>query len=230
MFDTAVTICGNVLTAPEWRRTSQTGTYVMTFRFASTSRRFGRQSGQWVDGDSLRVKVACWRTLGQNAFESVQLGDPLIVHGRLFSRDWLDSDGNKRTSYELDAVSVGHDLARGVAKFARRRPAGATDSVDDAEGRAAIAGEPSVPARPPVSGASSVSELFEDFDRQRFVTGPAVADGIEDGLPPEDASAASERDDEDEDEPDDEGPGDDEDEVIDAGMRDVTRSAIPVAA
>ena len=65
MFDTAITMCGNLLTAPEWGLTTNTGTYVMTFRFASTSRRFDRTSGQWIDGDSLRAEVACWRTFGR---------------------------------------------------------------------------------------------------------------------------------------------------------------------
>jgi single-strand DNA-binding protein len=180
MFDTAITMCGNVLTAPEWRRTANTGTYVMTFRFASTSRRFDRSTGQWIDGDSLRVKVACWRTLGQNAFESIQLGDPLVVYGRLYSRDWVDSDNNKRTSYELDAISVGHDLARGVARFLRRKPAGATDVVDDDEGRSAIGGEASehvdVPGRP--AGMPTVAQLFGEVDREQFVD-PAASVGNE---------------------------------------------------
>ena len=114
MFDTAVTLIGNVMTAPEWRRTAQTGTYVVTFRFASTSRRYDRASSRWVDGDSLRIKVACWRKLGENVFESVQLGDPLVIHGRMYSRDWTDADERRHTSYELDAVSVGHDLSRAV--------------------------------------------------------------------------------------------------------------------
>jgi single-strand DNA-binding protein len=172
MNDTTITICGNVLTAPEWRRTTNTGTYVMTFRFASTSRRLDRATNQWVDGDSLRVKVACWRTLGQNAFESVQLGDPLIVHGRLYSRDWLDSEQKRRTSYELDAISVGHDMSRGVSHFARRRPAGAVDSVDDADGRTAIGGEMSEPADPPAQalGALAGERLFQGFDPQRYDT------------------------------------------------------------
>ena len=149
MNDTTVTMIGNVLTAPEWRRTSNTATYVMTFRFAATSRRFDRMAGRWVDGDSLRLKVACWRTLGQNAFESIQLGDPLIISGRLYSRDWADSDVHKRTSYELDAISLGHDLSRGVAKFARRRPVAATESIDDAESRTTIGGETSAHVDPP---------------------------------------------------------------------------------
>ena len=42
MFDTPVTVVGNVLTAPEWRRTTITGTFVVTFKVASTSRRFDR--------------------------------------------------------------------------------------------------------------------------------------------------------------------------------------------
>jgi single-strand DNA-binding protein len=177
MYDTAITICGNVLTAPEWRKTANTGTYVMTFRFASNSRRFDRNANQWVDGDTLRVKVACWRTLGQNAFESITLGDPLVIYGRLYSRDWLDSDNRRRTSYELDAISLGHDLARGVSKFARRRPAGATDVIDDDEAETSIGGEPSAhidaPRRP--AGMPNVNELFGDFDAQRFDAGPASA-------------------------------------------------------
>src|SRR6266508_3944989 len=126
MFDTPVTVIGNVLTAPEWRRTTVTGTFVVTFKVASHSRRFDRERGQWVDGPSLRVRVTCWRRLGENVSVSVQLGDPVVVHGRLYSRDWTDEQGTRRTSYELDATSVGHDLSKGVDKFARRKPAGPT--------------------------------------------------------------------------------------------------------
>lgn len=170
MFDTSVTVSGNVLTAPEWRRTSATGTYVVTFRFGSTSRRFDKVVNRWVDGDSLRVKVACWRRLGENVFESVRLGDPLVIHGRLYSRDWTDSEGRKRTSYELDAAAVGHDLARGVSKFARRKAIGATDSMDDDENTAAVGGESSQAMRAPGRPADlpPEHELFDEFDPDRF--------------------------------------------------------------
>src|SRR6185369_18091497 len=119
MFDTTVCLVGNVMTNPEWRRTTVTGTYVATFRFASTSRRFDKTANRWVDGDSLRIKVACWRTIGENVMQSVSVGDPLVVYGRLYSRDWVDADEHRRTSYEMDAVAVGHDLARGISKFKR---------------------------------------------------------------------------------------------------------------
>lgn len=179
MFDTAVTLVGNILTAPEWRRTSATGTYVVTFRFGSTSRRFDKITNRWIDGDSLRVKVACWRKLGENVFESVQLGDPLVIYGRLYSRDWVDSEGRKRTSYELDAAAIGHDLARGVGKFARRKAVGATDSMEDEENTAAVGGESSEamesPGRP--ADLAPESELFSEFDHNRFETSPSVFGG-----------------------------------------------------
>src|SRR2546430_4031545 len=149
MFDTPVTVVGNVLTAPEWRRTTTTGTFVVTFKVASTSRRYDKDRGVWVDGDCLRVRVSCWRRLGENVSVSVQLGDPAVVHGRLYSRDWLDEQGNRRTSYELDAVLIGHDLSNGVDKFARRKAACATDMVNDAAGTEAAGGELTEPPDDP---------------------------------------------------------------------------------
>jgi single-strand DNA-binding protein len=178
MFDPMVTLVGNVLTAPEWRRTANTGTYVVTFRFASTSRRLDKATGHWVDGDSLRVKVACWRRLGENVSESVQLGDPLVIHGRLYSRDWVDAEERRHTSYELDAVAVGHDLARGVAKFARRRAVGPTESVDDPANATALGGEVTQrvesPGRP--ADLPADTELFTPFD-DRFDTVPVPPRG-----------------------------------------------------
>jgi single-strand DNA-binding protein len=171
MFDTPVTIVGNVLTAPEWRRTTVTGTFVVSFKIASTSRRYDRERGVWVDGDHLRVRVVCWKRLGENVSMSLPLGDPVIVHGRLYTRDWTDDQGGRRTTYELDAVAVGHDLSRGVDKFARRRPAGSTDMVNDEATAANIGGEATEPMDDPgrPDDLPPDHELFDDFD-------PAVAD------------------------------------------------------
>lgn len=181
MFDTPVTVIGNVLTAPEWRRTSVTGAFVVTFKVASTSRRYDKDRGQWVNGDTLRVRVACWRRLGENVSVSVQLGDPVVVYGRLYSRDWTDDQGARRTSYELDALSVGHDLSRGVDKFARRKAAGATDMVNDTAGGMAIGGELTEPMDNPgrPEDLPPDNELFEEFDAAVYDTKPIVPLGIE---------------------------------------------------
>ena len=141
MFDTNVTIVGNVLTAPEWRRTTQTGTLVASFRVASTARRLDRESGRWVDGNSLRVRVTCWRRLAEGVASSVMVGDPVIVVGRMYTRDWTDDAGNHRTTYEVEAVAVGHDLSRGRGRFARNRPTPSTSAPADAETESRVHGE-----------------------------------------------------------------------------------------
>jgi len=132
VFDTNIVIVGNVLTAPEWRKTGS-GHLVANFRVASTSRRLDRESGRWVDGNSLRVRVVCWRRLAEGVAASVTVGDPVVVAGKLYTRDWTDTDNNPRTSYEMEAVSVGHDLARGRDRFYRNRPS--ATSVVEADGQ-----------------------------------------------------------------------------------------------
>ncbi|GAA1797272.1 single-stranded DNA-binding protein [Planosporangium flavigriseum] len=175
MFDTTVTIVGNALNAPELRRTNGTNTLVASFRVASTSRRYDKDSGRWVDGPSLRVRVTCWRRLAEGVAQSVLTGDPLVVTGRMYTRDWVGEDGQHRVSYELEAIAVGHDLSRGFAKFTRHRPAGVTSAVEDAEAEARIGGELSVPV------ADSYGDLGPAAD-DAAVVDPA-ADDLEAGGP-----------------------------------------------
>ncbi|HEX5595758.1 MAG TPA: single-stranded DNA-binding protein [Micromonosporaceae bacterium] len=183
MFDTYVTIVGNVLTAPEWRRTSQTNTLVANFRVASTARRLDRETGRWVDGNSLRVRVNCWRKLAEGVASSVMVGDPIIVLGRMYTRDWTDSDGNQRTTYELEAVAVGHDLSRGRGKFARNRSISSTSSVEDEESEQRVQGEATelvpdeeAPARP-----GDNEHLFDDDGDPDFRTIYRSTSPVDDG-------------------------------------------------
>ena len=133
MYDTSVTIIGNVLNNPEFRRLPDSQVVVSNFRIASTTRRFDRLTNNWVDGATLRLRVNCWRRLAENVGSCLAVGDPVIVSGRLFSRDWNAEDGSKRTSYELDAFAVGHDLARGRDTFTRFRPGLGTTAIEDDE-------------------------------------------------------------------------------------------------
>ena len=59
MFDTYVTVVGTVLTRPDWKLLTKTNSVVASFRVASNSRRYDRNSEQWVDGPSLRIRVNC---------------------------------------------------------------------------------------------------------------------------------------------------------------------------
>lgn len=145
MFDTNLAVVGNVLTAPEWRRTGASGSLVANFRVASTARRYDREKGQWVDGHSFRVRVTAWRRLAEGVASSIAVGDPVVVYGRLYSNDWQDEQGNNRMAYEMEAFSIGHDLARGRARFFRTRLAQVTSEVESAEAQAQVRGETSVP-------------------------------------------------------------------------------------
>ncbi|MGK5675461.1 single-stranded DNA-binding protein [Micromonospora sp. URMC 106] len=178
MFDTYVTVVGNVLTAPEWRRTTQSNTLVANFKVASTARRLDRDSGRWVDGNSLRVRVNCWRKLAEGVAASVMVGDPVVVCGRLYTRDWTDDAGNHRTLYELEAVAVGHDLSRGRSRFARNRPSMTTSTVEDAETEHRVHGEATEPVPDEdVPALPDGRPLDDEFELPDFA-GPGSGRGL----------------------------------------------------
>lgn len=145
MNETTMTIVGNVLNEPEHRRLDESQQLVTNFKVASTSRRYDRQQERWVDGDTLRLRVTCWRQLAENVVRSIHVGDPVIVTGRLSSKTWETDDHVKRVTYELEAASVGHDLSRGRAKFARVRANTATSAIDDELSDTRVAGQLSTP-------------------------------------------------------------------------------------
>ncbi|WP_406000810.1 single-stranded DNA-binding protein [Streptomyces sp. NBC_00829] len=144
MNDTMVTVVGNVATNVEYRESVAGG--MARFRFAVTPRRWDRQSGSWTDGHTSFYTVCAWRSLAVNLAGSVSVGEPLLVHGRLKVRE-EERDGQRRMSVEIDAVSVGHDLARGTSAFRRvvkadpnltaARPAGSSTGRERLTERAA---------------------------------------------------------------------------------------------
>jgi single-strand DNA-binding protein len=133
MNDTQMTIVGNLVESPKLRKT-KSGHYVANFRIASTPRRYDREKGAWVDGATLFVTVTCWRALGENVAQSLQKGQPVVVTGRYYQREY-ERDEALRTAYELEASAVGHDLTRGVAHFEKVfRPSLTTEIPIDADG------------------------------------------------------------------------------------------------
>ncbi len=130
MFDTYITVIGTALNTPE-RRLTKGNIVVASFRVASQARRYDKQNQQWVDGASMRIRVTCWRRLAEHVSGSIFAGDAVVVHGRIATHDWVNDNGEPRLAYELEAVSVGHDLSRGTAAFTRARPETAGVVVED---------------------------------------------------------------------------------------------------
>jgi single-strand DNA-binding protein len=133
MNDTIMTVVGNVVDEPRMRITKN-GHAVTNFRLASTSRRFDRDQNVYVDSGTLFVTVTCWRALGENVALSLHKGQPVVVTGRYYSREYVVNEVRK-LAYELEASAVGHDLTRGTAEFTRTyRPRAATQVDVDADG------------------------------------------------------------------------------------------------
>lgn len=121
MFETYLTVVGNVVTNPQ-RRETQTGEEVISFRVGSTARYRPADSDDWRDGSSLFLTVSCWRRLIAGVGASVKKGTPVIVHGQVRSRQYTTKDGEVRTDYEMRASAVGLDLARSIVQRLDRKP------------------------------------------------------------------------------------------------------------
>ncbi|TCC55289.1 single-stranded DNA-binding protein [Kribbella pittospori] len=95
---------------------------VVSFRVGSTPRQYNRTHDTYVDKPTTWFTVECWRGLAQNAFESVQVGQPIIVTGRLRTHEWTDDAGEPHSRVILEAFSLGHDLNRGTTTFSKNPP------------------------------------------------------------------------------------------------------------
>jgi single-strand DNA-binding protein len=165
VLDTYITVVGTALNTPEWRQLAKTNALVANFRVASHPRRYDRNTSQWVDAPSLRIRVNCWRRLAEGVCGSIIAGDPVVVHGRIATREWKNEQGETRLAYELEAVTVGHDLSRGVARFKRTKSESLGAVIDDADSESRINGE----VAHPLTGFGSTRSLrdgdpLDDFD------------------------------------------------------------------
>ena len=139
MDDTTTTFVGRVATPVE-SRTLPGGSFKATFRLASSERRLDRATGEWSDGRSLFMTVVAWRNLAQHAAVSLHVGDPVMVHGRIFSREY-EKEGRTHSIVEMEASALGPDLTWCTATVSRSsRPDAVAVSTD--------AGVPAAPAVP----------------------------------------------------------------------------------
>lgn len=152
MNDTVVTLVGNAATGVEYRETTTGG--VARFRFAVTPRRWDRRNSVWADGSTSFYTVCAWRNLGANLTASVNVGDPLVVHGKLRVRDEA-KDGQRRTFVDIDAVSIGHDLTWGTSAFKRVARANPVLTERPAEVSGAMSASADVSAANAAAGAGA---------------------------------------------------------------------------
>ncbi|WP_409437006.1 single-stranded DNA-binding protein [Mycobacterium sp. SMC-14] len=143
MFETTLTVIGNIASEPLRRRVGEHE--LIKFRVASNSRRRAAD-GSWESGNSLFVTVNCWDRLVTGVGASLSKGLPVIVVGHVFTSEYEDKDGVRRSSVELRATAVGPDLARCAARVEKIIAAGPDNppvaaGSDDADGPDCADGE-----------------------------------------------------------------------------------------
>lgn len=133
MNDITLEVVGNLVNDVELRFTPS-GEAVASFRVASTTRRFDRANERWIDGDTHYFTVSCWRQMAHNVASSLMKGMPVVVTGRMRSREHekVCGDHTHMMRYvDIEAIAVGADLARGTSVFTKTRK----DSVVESERR-----------------------------------------------------------------------------------------------
>jgi single-strand DNA-binding protein len=135
MFETSITVVGNIVNDPHGRRVGDQE--VIKFRVASNSRR-RTADGTWEAGNSLFVTVNCWGRLVTGVGAALRKGDPVIVVGHVYTSEYEDRDGNRRSSLEMRATSVGPDLSRSIVRIIEKTGSGrdAAASADEPLGEA----------------------------------------------------------------------------------------------
>jgi single-strand DNA-binding protein len=145
MFETPITVVGNIVNDPQGRRVGDQE--VFKFRVASNSRR-RTADGNWEPGNSLFVTVNCWGRMVTGVGAALRKGDPVIVVGHVYTSEYEDRDGNRRSTLEMRATAVGPDLSRSIVRIIEKtgasrdaEPVPSTDEPAAEAGDAADAAE-----------------------------------------------------------------------------------------
>lgn len=189
-----ITVTGVVGTDPKHHVTNG-GLAITTFRLASTRRVFDREKATWEDGETNWYTVSAFRQLATNASLSIRKGERLIIRGRLRLRAW-ETGERSGTAVEIEADSIGHDLAWCVSTYAKvrsMRPADAAaagssqgDAVDGFDAPAAGSDSATDGGRSPWPGTSALQPLGFGSDADGLeTTGDDDADDADDLALPE---------------------------------------------
>ncbi len=97
-----VTLMGNLTRDPDLRQIPS-GQSVCSFSLA-LNRSYKDKDGNWSEATDF-VDVVAWGPLGERVAQYLTKGRPVLVSGRLQSRQW-EQDGNKRSKLEVVASDV----------------------------------------------------------------------------------------------------------------------------
>lgn len=109
-----VTLVGNVAAEPRQFQ-FEDGSRVTSVRVATSRRYLDRRAQEWRSEPTTYYTVRCYRALADHVAQSVGVGHPVVVHGRLRMKE-VGSD-DRRLIPEIDAICLGHDLRWGITRY-----------------------------------------------------------------------------------------------------------------
>jgi single-strand DNA-binding protein len=165
--ENTITLRGFVTAEPKLWQPTPTHTPVTEIRVGSTPRRLNRTTGEWEDGDTSYYTVKCWRRLAVNVKSSLRKGDMVIIRGKFVTRTWLDDQQRTRMQMQVEADSVGHDLAFGWSHFNRGANTSWATVREQADGEV---------ARQDLDANPDAQDDADDPDDADALRGPAMAD------------------------------------------------------
>lgn len=117
MFETPLTVVGRIIT--DLRRRTVGNQEVISFRMASNSRR-RNADGIWEPGNTLYITVNCWGKLVTGVGAALGKGAAVIAVGQVYTSEYEDKDGVRRSSLEMRATSVGPDLSQAIVRLVEK--------------------------------------------------------------------------------------------------------------
>jgi len=87
-------------------------------------------NGEWQDVNDGFFRCTAWRSIAENAAQTLKKGMRIFVAGKLVQRSWQDNDGNKRQTVEIQISHVGPDLQFATAEVTKSTAEGSKSSSD----------------------------------------------------------------------------------------------------
>lgn len=88
---------------------AESGDAICKLRVKAQDRTYNKESKQWENGKSLWANATIWRTMAENAMNSIVKGDNVVISGKIYTREW-EQNGQKRESVEIDVLEIGPSL------------------------------------------------------------------------------------------------------------------------
>ncbi len=118
-----VALVGNITDDPELRYT-QSGAALAGFTVAVSHR--SKHDGEWQDVNDGFFRCTAWRSVAENAAQTLKKGMRIFVAGKLNQRSWQDNDGNQRQTVEIQVTHVGPGLQFATAEVEKATEAKAS--------------------------------------------------------------------------------------------------------